>query len=169
MKIFKCRICKQPYLGKEMPPNCAHCGAFSKYFQEANKIIEEDFSLDEETQNYLKNIYEEKLRNRLFYKEASKSMENEALRSIFEVFKNIEGAHIQILERLGIQENLLEKAPKLYEFEEDNLTESFQRKKNLLDYQQRILKRLFEPFLVELLNSFIEIEESHLKILEEYM
>ncbi|MFW6013801.1 MAG: hypothetical protein ACOCZ6_04055 [Nanoarchaeota archaeon] len=169
MKIFKCRICKNPYLGKESPSNCAYCGVFSKYLKETGRINEEHPYLDNETGNYMLRIYEDKLKNRIFYKEAKKHMINGSLKSLLEIFQRVEETHIKIFEGMGFNKSLPEKRPHVYKFEEDNLTEIFTRKKNSIEFQKKILKRIYDPYLVELLDALSGAEESHLEILEKYM
>ena len=169
MKIFKCVICKNPYIGKEKPSNCSYCGVFSRFFQEAGKISDDNPFFDNETENYMLRIYEDKSKNRIFYKKALINIGSEKLKNLVSAFENIENTHIQILEDLGISKNLTEKNPHVYRFEEDNITEVFQRKKSLVNFQKKILKRIYDPSLVVLLDALSEAEEAHLKILENYM
>ena len=37
VKLWRCEICGDPYIGEEPPPNCPFCGAHRRYIKEAEE------------------------------------------------------------------------------------------------------------------------------------
>ena len=46
VKIFRCRICGDPYIGVEAPTRCPFCGAKQKFFVEAEEWNPDEFNVE---------------------------------------------------------------------------------------------------------------------------
>ena len=45
VKVFRCRICGDPYIGMEAPTRCPFCGALRQYFVEASDWNPKEFTV----------------------------------------------------------------------------------------------------------------------------
>ena len=48
IRVFRCRICGDPYIGSEAPKQCPFCGAEQRYFVEAQDWNSEEFNVNYE-------------------------------------------------------------------------------------------------------------------------
>ena len=46
VRVYRCRICGDPYIGTEAPSRCPFCGALSEYFVEAEDWNSDEFTVD---------------------------------------------------------------------------------------------------------------------------
>ena len=46
IKVYRCRICGDPYIGIEAPTRCPFCGALQDYFIEAEDWNSNEFDID---------------------------------------------------------------------------------------------------------------------------
>ncbi|MFW6120589.1 MAG: rubredoxin-like domain-containing protein, partial [Petrotogales bacterium] len=45
IKVFRCRICGDPYIGSEAPKQCPFCGAAQRFFIEAQDWNPDEFNV----------------------------------------------------------------------------------------------------------------------------
>ena len=45
VKVYRCRICGDPYIGAEAPMQCPFCGAAQRFFVEANDWNPNEFNV----------------------------------------------------------------------------------------------------------------------------
>ena len=123
---------------------------------------DESFAQDYDTKRSLAPILKSKMENKIFYDKSSVNVDDQWLKLLFEVFKNIEEKQIDILMDMGVDAMPSEKQIKVYEFDEDNIVECSLRKKRLIESYDKIVKSLRDPFLVEVFSAFSEVEKIHL-------
>ncbi len=172
MNIFKCRICKKPFLAKEKPSHCIHCGVLSKNILNSYEELEDDFIMDTETKKLLEILLEEKSKNLEFYRSIKEKTKTKKLKNLFESFEKIEKKHSDIIRQMGIE--LTHKKTKReketdYNFDEDNIAECFHRKKHLLNNYKEIIKKTREPYIIEVVDAIYLAEKEHVKLIEEFL
>ncbi|MGD8544763.1 MAG: ferritin [Candidatus Bathyarchaeota archaeon] len=69
VKVFRCRICGDPYIGTKAPTQCPFCGADQRYFVEAAdwNIDEFNVSLSDEARQDLQAALKLEMDNAAFY------------------------------------------------------------------------------------------------------
>ena len=69
VKVFRCRICGDPYIGSEAPTQCPFCGANKKYFVGAQDWSPDEFNvtLSEISKKNLESALQLELDNAAFY------------------------------------------------------------------------------------------------------
>ena len=78
IKVYRCRICGDPYIGEEAPTQCPFCGASQRFFVEANEWNPNEFNveLSEISKKNLQAALQLELDNAAFYDCAKKEAEN---------------------------------------------------------------------------------------------
>ena len=69
VKVFRCRICGDPYIGAEAPKQCPFCGAAQRFFVEAQDWNPDEFNvtLSEVSKKNLEAALQLELDNAAFY------------------------------------------------------------------------------------------------------
>lgn len=73
LKLFRCRICGDPYLGSEPPSYCPFCGAPQKYMAPAEQYVDRNDvpNLSAQSRANLEKALDLEVRNAAFYMCAS--------------------------------------------------------------------------------------------------
>ena len=72
MKVYRCRICGDPYIGSSPPPNCPWCGAHGQYIVLASEWVDNPVGeMSEVERKLLQDPLELEIDNTTFYKSAS--------------------------------------------------------------------------------------------------
>ena len=107
MKLWRCQICGDPYLGEEKPKNCPFCGAHERYM-----VTQEDFvdrigavpDLTEASKENLEAALSLEISNTEFYLCASRKAETDEMKSLFKILSKVESEHADLLcKALGIK------------------------------------------------------------------
>ena len=79
IRVFRCRICGDPYIGLEAPAQCPFCGAEQRFFVEAENWNPDEFnvSLSDVSRNNLEAALQLELDNAAFYDCAKNAAEKE--------------------------------------------------------------------------------------------
>ncbi len=170
MKLWRCRICGDPYLGEELPKNCPFCGAHERYMVEQTEykdpVIE---NLTEVSKENLEAALQLEIGNAEFYVCASRKSSTDEMKNLFKALSKVESEHASVISKaLGIK-----KPPINMDFEEcstkdmDNLKESHDREDRAIHKYAEFLSQATEPRLVEIFSALIAIESDHLSLSEE--
>ena len=117
MKVYRCRICGEVYIGKEKPNSCPFCGAHENYFVLAKEweLLRSE-TLSDITRENLKKALDLEINNTNFYKAASEKSRDVHFSSMFKGISKVEREHASaICKHLGIEKQDstagLERAP----------------------------------------------------------
>ena len=174
MKLWRCQICGDPYLGEEKPKNCPFCGAHERYL-----VLQEEFidrigkvkELTEASKKNLESALELEISNTKFYACASKKSEADEGKNLFKALSKIESEHAAIIcKALGIPKPLIEDAEDLCTGDyQKNLRESHRREERATKHYGKFLSEAVEPRVQEIFSAVIAIEADHLSLSEERM
>ena len=74
VKLWRCEICGDPYIGESAPDNCPFCGAHKKYIKEAKEAkVNFDVELNESDKENVKRALQVEISNAAFYFCAAKN------------------------------------------------------------------------------------------------
>ncbi|RMF91218.1 MAG: ferritin [Methanobacteriota archaeon] len=173
MKLWRCQICGDPYLGEERPKNCPFCGAHERYM-----VLQSDFDnrigkvegLSETSKANLEAALELEIDNTRFYAcAARKSAEDEA-RNLFKTLSKIESEHASVISKaLGIPKPPIEEADICTGDYQKNLAESHRREERAIRRYGQFLSEAEEPRVQEIFSALVAIESDHLSLSEERM
>lgn len=173
MKLWRCQICGDPYLGEERPKNCPFCGAHERYM-----VLQEDFQnrigkvegLSEVSRKNLESALELEIDNTQFYACASKKCREDEAKNLFKALSKVESEHASVLcKALGIKKPAIDESDKCSGDFQENLRESHRREERASRKYGKFLSEAEEPRVQEIFSALIAIESDHLSLSEERM
>jgi rubrerythrin len=169
IKVFRCRICGDPYIGTEAPTRCPFCGALTKYFIEAQDWNPNEFNvpLNEVSRKDLKAALRLELDNAAFYdcaKNAAQKAGDEYSIAEFKALMKVEREHASAISKfLKITRPELEKQACNAKVTA-NTQEGWERENRAIKSYSTFRDRATEPRLKEFFDALVEIETDHLDL-----
>lgn len=169
VRVFRCRLCRDPYIGEEPPSRCPFCGAAGWYFIPAEEWnpSEYNFEISDISKANLKAALELELRNTAFYlcaTNAAKANGDEYGFAKFKALKKVENEHAEaIIKLLKIKEPKLEDISCSEDFKE-NTQEGWAREKRAIKAYAKFSKEAPEQQLRQFFEALVEIETDHLEL-----
>lgn len=169
VKVFRCRICGDPYIGLEAPTRCPFCGASQRFFVDAHNWNIDEFSikLSDITRKNLEAALKLELGNAAFYECAKNAAEKENDHYSFAKFKTlmkVENEHAAAISKfLKISKPDLEKQACATKAKV-NTQEGFERENKAIKSYAKFRDESVEPRLKEFFAALVEIETDHLNL-----
>jgi rubrerythrin len=169
IKVFRCKICRDPYIGEEPPSRCPFCGAFGCYFVLAEEWnpLEYVFEISDTSRVNLMAALELELSNTAFYlcaMDAAKAKSDEYGIAKFKSLKKVENEHADaILKFLKIKKPQLKIVACSADYKK-NTKEGWEREDRAIKAYAKFAKEASEPQLKLFFESLVEIETDHLDL-----
>ena len=169
VRVFRCRICRDPYIGEEAPSRCPFCGAAEWYFVPAEEWdpSEYNFEISDISKTNLMAALKLELGNTAFYlcaMNASKENGDEYGYAEFKALKKVENEHADaILKFLKIKQPVLEHVPCSEDFKK-NTQEGWEREDRAIKAYAKFAREAPEIQLRQFFKSLVEIEMDHLDL-----
>ena len=169
IRVFRCRLCRDPYIGEEPPSRCPFCGALGSYFIPAEAWNPADyiFEISETSKTSLEAALDLELGNTAFYlcaMNAAKTNGDDYGFAKFKALKKVENEHADaILKFLKIKKPQLKPVPCSEEFEK-NTQEGWEREDRAIKAYAKFAEEAPEPQLKLFFESLVEIETDHLEL-----
>lgn len=174
VKVFRCRICGDPYIGLEAPTQCPFCGASQRFFVEAQDWNPDEFNitLSDISRKNLEAALKLELDNAAFYdcakNIADKADDNYSLAK-FKALMKVEREHASAISKfLKISQPELEKQA-CNANSKANTKEAWEREDRAIKAYSKFRDDATEPRLKEFFGALVEIETDHLDLHAEYL
>jgi len=169
VKVYRCRICGDPYIGTEAPTQCPFCGAPQKFFVEAKDWNPDEFNvkLSDISKKNLEAALQLELDNAAFYdcakNVADKSGHHYGIAK-FKALMKVEREHASAISKfLRISRPELEK--KMCNADSKaNSKEGYEREDRAIKAYAKFRDQAVEPRLKEFFEALVEIETDHLDL-----
>ncbi len=174
VRVFRCRICADPYIGEEPPSRCPFCGAVSGYFVVAEdwNPREYDVEMSETSRSNLEAALKLELDNTAFYicaMNAAKKAGDEYGFAKFKALKKVENEHASaICKFLKIETPQPESVSCSSDFKA-NSQEGFEREDRAIKAYSKFRDEATEERLKEFFGALVEIETDHLNLHSEHL
>ena len=169
VKVFRCRICGDPYLGEEASKQCPFCGANERFFVEAHDWNPDEFNveLSEISKKNLEAALQLELDNASFYdcakNIADKTGDHYGIAK-FKALMKIEREHASAISKfLKISRPELEKQA-CNKDTKANSKEGYEREDRAIRAYSKFKDQAVEPRLKEFFGALVEIETDHLDL-----
>lgn len=165
MKLYRCNICGDPYLGDSKPSNCPFCGAAENYIIDAKDYVYPQIdNLSEKSKNNLLAALTLELINADFYLNNYKNAKNEVNKQLFKALSKIEAEHASAIKKAL---SLLEypsynKSSKCFESDEQMFLEAHSREKRASAFYKKCSEEAVEERVQQLFTALFEIESDHI-------
>lgn len=168
MKMYRCRVCGETYLGHGVPTECPFCGADADYI-----VLTEDYpedinevQLTEVERADLETAVEIETSNTRFYLAMAARKDNAKLSSAYKRLAKIEAEHCSVFSKLAKTPkpaDLLEPGDELGAWEAD-IDESLRRETRASDLYAEFAARATSPRLVEVWTAVSRVEATHIEL-----
>jgi rubrerythrin len=168
MKMYRCRICGETYLGSEAPAMCPFCGAHSDFMIDPSAYPADinDLQLTEVERADLDTAIDLELANARFYLAMSRRDDNPALSSAYKRLAAVETEHCSLfckIARLPKPADLREAGDELGSWEAD-IDESARRERRASDLYADFAARATAPRLSEVWAAVSAVEADHIEL-----
>jgi len=169
IRVFRCKVCRDPYIGEKAPSRCPFCGAVSCYFIPAEEWNPSEyvFEISDKSKDNLKAALELELSNTAFYLCAmniAKIADDEYGYAKFKALKKVENEHAAaILKFLKIEQPQLKPVTCSKNFKK-NTQEGWERENRAIKAYNKFAKEATEQQLKLFFKALVEIETDHLEL-----
>ena len=169
VKVFRCRICGDPYIGTEAPAQCPFCGAPNRFFVDAGDWNPNEFTvtLSEAARKNLEAALQLELNNAAFYdcaKNAAQKAGDEYGVAKFKALMKVEREHASAISKfLKISRPELEKLTCNVDVKA-NTQEGWEREDRAIKSYSKFRDEATNPRLKEFFGALVEIETDHLDL-----
>lgn len=168
LKVFKCKICQEGYLGDAPPTHCPFCGAHQQYLIEAKDFDLPEYTLSEVSRKNLEAALELEVSNAEFYFCAAARADNVADATMFKRLGKVESEHAStIAKELKISSpDISRDVDTCSDGNTPNLKESHERESRAIGHYTKFLSEATEDRIKEVFTAIVEIEKDHLSLTE---
>lgn len=170
MKVYRCRLCGEVYIGEERPKSCPFCGAHEKYF-----VLAGDWQLlmagniSDITKENLLRALDLEIDNTNFYQAVSERSKNIYVQSMFKGLSKVEREHAS-----AICKHLKMAKPdsdvgkdKALDADKENIQEANRRERRAVKFYGEAASQVPEPEFKEFFKVLIQIESDHIVLTEQ--
>lgn len=170
MKVYRCRICGEVYIGEESPASCPFCGAHQDYFVLAKEwsLIKAE-NLTGVSRENLKKALDLEIDNTNFYKAASEKTKDSYLESMFKGLSKVEREHAStICKHLKVPkpESTIGQ-DKAVDSDHDNIQEANRRERRAVKFYGEAFNQAVEPPIKAFFKALMQIESDHIILTEQ--
>jgi rubrerythrin len=168
MKMYRCRICGETYLGSETPSHCPFCGAHRPLLVDTSDYPEDinSVQLTEIERADLETAIEIERSNARFYLAMAQRSDNRKLANAYKRLAAVETEHCSLFCKLAGQPkpaDLREPGDELGTWEAD-IEESARRERRASDLYTEFAGRATDPRIVEVWSAVAAIEADHIEL-----
>lgn len=168
MKVYRCLICGDAYVGYEKPSNCPFCGAHAEQivlaeeWEDRNSGVE----LTDISRKNLEKALEIEISNSAFYRCAAQNASDKVCQAMFKALAKVEAEHAStICKLLRIPKPDISKV-EVHCAHNDllNVEESSSRETNAIEFYAKAAEEASEPRVKEVFEALVTIEKDHLEL-----
>lgn len=165
MKVYRCRICGEVYIGEAKPKSCPFCGAHENYFvlAEGWKLLQSQ-TLSDITVENLKKALDLEIDNTNFYKAVSEKSKDVYVSSMFKGLSKVEREHASTISKLLKIEKPGSKVglDKAVDSDIENIEEANRREKGAVKFYGGARSQVPEEEIKVFFKALMEIESDHI-------
>jgi len=168
VKLWRCEICGDPYVGDEAPANCPFCGAKRKYIKEAKEAdVNFDVELNEKDKANVEHALEVEVSNAAFYSCGREKTDDEETKQLFKALGKVEAEHASIWKKILKLDKVPEANDECSTSTKENLEDSHARETRAIEFYGKAVAEAENERVKQIFECFVEVETDHLKLSEE--
>ncbi len=168
VKLWRCEICGDPYIGDEVPANCPFCGAKEKYIKEFNEAkVEFDVELNDKDKENVEHALQVEVSNTAFYFCAAKKVKELEGQKLFKALGKVEAEHASVWKKILKLDKVPEVDDSCSEDYKEDLEDSHARETRAIEFYKKAAEESENDKVKQIFEAFVEVETDHLKLSEE--
>lgn len=168
VKLWRCVICGDPYIGESPPQNCPFCGAHIQYIKEAiDAQVDFDVELSEKDRANAEYALKVEVSNATFYFCAADETDDAEGKLLFKALGKIEAEHAAVWRKILKLPAVPKGDDKCYRENRKNLEESHAREERAIGFYRKAASESDSTRIRQIFEALVEIETDHLNLSEE--
>jgi len=168
VKLWRCVICGDPYVGENPPQNCPFCGAHIQYIKEAKTAeVEFNVELTAKDRSNAEHALKVEVSNATFYFCAADETDDAEGKLLFKALGKIEAEHAAIWRKILRLPSVPKGDDKCYKENRKNLEESHAREERAIAFYRKAASESDNMRIRQIFDALVEIESDHLFLSEE--
>lgn len=168
VKLWRCEICGDPYIGDEAPTNCPFCGAKQKFIKEFNDAkVNFDVELNETDKANAEHALQVEVSNTTFYFCAAEKVEELEGKKLFKALGKVEAEHAAIWKKILKVKDLPTGNDVCSVDYTDDLKDSHARETRAIEFYKKAAVESENERVKQIFEALIDIETDHLHLSEE--
>lgn len=168
VKLWRCEICGDPYVGEEPPANCPFCGAHQQYIKEAKDAeVNFDVDLSEKDRTNAEKALQLERSNTMFYICAARETDDEEGKLLFKALGKVEAEHASVWRKILKLDTMPSANDGCHKDNKENLQESHDRETRAIEFYGKAAQESDNERIKQIFTALVEIETDHLKLSEE--
>jgi len=168
LKVYRCWICGETYLGEEKPTDCPYCGADQQFLKPAEEYEYPEVELTETSKKNLQEALDLEVDNATYYYCAYNKTDDPKYEGMFKRLAKVESEHAEaICMYLDIEEPEIDRhIEKCAEKYKENIEDAHKREDRAIKHYRKFAQEAEEPRVQEFFEALVEIESDHLGLHE---
>ena len=168
VKLYRCIICGDAYIGATPPSNCPFCGAHMNYIMEAKQaVVSFDVLLSNQDKANAERALKVEVSNSVFYFCAADKTNDTEGKILFKALGKIEAEHAAIWRKILKLGAVPPGSETCHVENVENLKESHERETRAIAFYSKSAAESDNPRIKQLFEALVEIETDHLHLSEE--
>jgi len=168
VKLWRCEICGDAYIGEEPPTNCPFCGAQRKYIKEAKQAgVNFDVVLNEKDKANAEHALQVEISNAAFYFCAAEKTDDEEGKLLFKALGRVEAEHASVWRKILKMDNVPKGDDSCHISNKENLQDSHERETRAIEFYKKAAEESENQRIKQIFEAFVEVETDHLHLSEE--
>ncbi len=168
VKLWRCEICGDPYIGDGAPTNCQFCCAKQKYMKEIKEAdVNFDVELNEKDKANVGKALQVEISNAAFYFCVAKETDDEEGQKLFKALGKVEAEHASVWKKILKLDSIAEGNDKCHKSNKENLEESHTRETKASEFYKEAAGESENSRVKQIFEAFVEVEEDHLELSEQ--
>ncbi|UCC91835.1 MAG: ferritin [Candidatus Aenigmatarchaeota archaeon] len=168
VKLWRCEICGDPYIGESAPDNCPFCGAHKKHINESKGAdVNFDVELNEKDKANAEHALQVEISNAAFYFCAAGKTDDGEGKLLFKALGKVEAEHASVWGKILKLDSIPKGDDQCHVSNRENLEDSHARETKAIEFYKRAAGESENPRVKQIFEAFVEVETDHLKLSEE--
>lgn len=165
VKLWRCEICGDPYIGENPPDNCPFCGANKKYIKEAKQAdVNFDVELNEKDKTNTEKALQVEVSNAAFYFCAAKKTDDEEGKLLFKALGKVEAEHASVWRKILKLASIPQGNDICHTSNKENLEDSHARETRAIKFYKQAALESENERIKQIFEAFVEVETDHLQL-----
>lgn len=168
VKLWRCEICGDPYVGESPPSSCSFCGAHRSYIKEAKEAeVNFDVELNEKDKANAERALQVEVSNAAFYFCAAEKTDDDEGKLLFKALGKVEAEHASVWKKILKLDKVPQGSEQCHTSNKENLEESHARETRAIEFYEKAAADSENERVKQIFEAFVEVEKDHLELSEE--
>lgn len=168
IRLWRCEICGDPYIGDSPPDNCPFCGAHKVYIKEAKEAdVNFDVELNEKDKVNAEKALQVEVSNAAFYSCAAMKTDDNEGKLLFKALGKVEAEHASIWRKILKLGSASRDEDSCHVNNKENLEESHKRETSAIEFYKKAAEESENKRVKQIFEALVEVETDHLQLSED--